>query len=167
MTVIGFDSPYPAALRQVTPTDWILLEDLIYTASKDTYVVPAGFHTDFASVPSPLQALFPRVGTYSDSVCLHDYAWRVLAPTGQIGYRDADGLLRQALKTQGVGRVRRFAMWAAVRLGALLTRRNGWRGWYKDAPLVLGISLLALPFAVPAAFGALPGLFVLWLSDRF
>jgi hypothetical protein len=58
-------------------------------------------------------------------------------------------------------------MWTAVRWGALLTRRNGWRLWWLDAPLVLGITVLALPFAVPAAVGALPGLFVLWLSDRF
>jgi hypothetical protein len=93
--------------------------------------------------------------------------WRVKAPAGEIEYRDADGILRQAMATLGVGVVRRYVMWAAVRWGALFTRKNGSKGWLKDAPMVLLISSLALPFALLTGMATVPALLVLVVTARW
>lgn len=41
-------------------------------------------------------------------------------------------------------------MWAAVRWGALL-KKGGYRGWWKDAPLVFFFTLVAAPVVLPPA----------------
>jgi hypothetical protein len=145
---VGFESPYPAAVEQTSPTGWRLLATMTYHGTRETFVIPAGQETDFASTPMTLRALFPPYGSYTAAVILHDFLWRELASAGQITYRDADGLLRQAMGTLGVPSVRRWAMWAAVRWGALCTRRGGHRDWWRDVPAVLGMTVVALPLVV-------------------
>jgi hypothetical protein len=162
----GFDSRFPAALRQTSDTGFELLAPLTYRGNHQTFTVPEGQPTDLASVPATMRALFPPYGAYTSAAILHDYLWRVVAPNGRILYRDADGILRQAMRTLGVGTVRRWTMWAAVRWGALLTRKNGRRGWWADAPAVIAITLLALPWVALAAIGSLPGIVLLVITGQ-
>lgn len=157
----GFHQEYDLAIRQVSATEFQLINPLVYVGSSEVFIVPDGQTTDLASVPAVLRALFAPYGMWTNAAVLHDYLWRVLAPHGWIRYRDADGILRQALGTLGVGTVRRYLMWAAVRWGALLSRRNGWRGWWRDAPAVVPITIAAAPFAAVAAAGAVPALLLL------
>jgi hypothetical protein len=144
----GFESSHPVAVTQVGPREWELTHELVYHGSHQTFVVPPGASTDFASVPAILTWLVPTTTGVAAAV-LHDWLWRVEAPAGRIAWRDADGLLRQALGTLGVSAPRRWVMWAAVRIGAL-TRPGGWRGWWRDAPAVLTIALPVAVLASPA-----------------
>jgi hypothetical protein len=146
----GFESPFPVAVSQVGPTEWELTAELVYHGTVQTFTVPVGQTTDFASVPSVLTWLVP-LETGVPAAVLHDYLWRRLAPAGEIAWRDADGLLRQALGTLGVPGPRRWLMFAAVRWGSLLTRRGGHKGWIKDAPAVLAVTAAGLPLAAFAA----------------
>lgn len=155
----GFESSWPVAVSQTgpRPQDWGLTHELVFRARDGrVFRVPVGQRTDFASVPSILTWLV-SVTTGIAAAILHDHFWRVLVPAGVLTYREADALLREALRTLPAGSkrhperpvptVRCWLMWAAVRWGAL-TRPGGRSGWWRDAPAVLGISLLALPFAV-------------------
>lgn len=146
--MIGFESPYPVAVSQVSPDEWELTHELIYHAREQVFQVPVGQRTDFASIPLVLTWLVPT-STGIAAAVLHDHLWRVDAPAGRISYRDADGVLRQALGSLCVPTLRRWLMWAAVRWGSLL-RSGGWCDWWRDAPAVVSITVAALPIvAIP------------------
>jgi Protein of unknown function (DUF1353) len=162
---LGFESPYPVAVSQVGPIEWELSHAMTYHGRDETFVVPAGQKTDFASVPRVLTWLVPTTTGIAAAV-LHDYLWREHAPQGLISYRDADGVLRQALGTLGVPILRRWLMWAAVRWGALLTRPGGWREWHRDAPAVLAVSVVALPIVAVPVITTLPFLALYALFER-
>lgn len=147
METIGFESPYPVEVSQ-DPAGWCLTHEMVYHGRNQTFTVPVGQTTDFASVPVALTWLVP-IETGIPAAVLHDYLWRSAIPAGLLHYRDADGILRQALGTLGVSDLRRWLMWAAVRWGSLF-RPGGAIGWWRDAPAVLAISALALPVVAPA-----------------
>lgn len=159
---IGFDSRYPVAVSQVGDTEWKLTAAMTYHGRWQTFIVPVGQTTDFASVPAALTWLVP-IETGVPAAVLHDHLWRVQVPAGKLSYPDADGILRQALGTLGVSAPRRWLMWAAVRWGAL-TRPGGRRGWAGDAAAVLGVTVLALPLVVPVVC-LLPSLAVFGLIE--
>ncbi len=84
--------------------------------------VPMGFETDFASVPRALWAVFPPDdGDTRRAAVLHDYLY--VAPN-HLGFTrsQADALFRVALKEDGAGFLKRWAMWSGVRAG-------GWLYW--------------------------------------
>jgi hypothetical protein len=146
---IGFESPYPLAISQIGPREWELTAPLTYHGTRQRFDIPIGATTDLGSNPRVAMALVTIFEVASPA--LHDRLWRhwvpltAHLPSGQrVTYRDADGLLRQALMTQGAGLLRRWIIWAGVRWGAL-TRPGGRQDWWRDAPLVLLISVLTLP----------------------
>ena len=55
-------------------------------------------------------------------------------------------------------------MWTAVRLAAL-TKPDGRKGWIRDAPQVLLVSIVALPFVLPPALLVLVGLGAFYLLE--
>ena len=137
-------------VRQHGVKDWVLVEPVTYQGQRDTFVVPADFETDFASVPRPLAWLLPRYGAYTKSAILHDYLWR----RNVVSRKDADGLFRRSMRELGVPFLRRWIMWAAVRLASRLSG------------VAIGEFLVWLLVALPAfAFVAVPGLIILiWLA---
>jgi hypothetical protein len=149
LRVVPFDSP-ALTVRRVSDELWEVLEPLVYRGRRDTFVVPAGFRTDFASVPRVVVWLIPRVGRYTLAAVLHDWLVTTGLATGAVTSRDADGLFRRVLRELGVPPVRRWLMWTGVRWGALAAppRRPG---WWLDAPRVLVLSVLAAPLVVPPA----------------
>lgn len=98
-------------VAQVDASTWALREPVVYAGNVDTFTVPAGFLTDFASVPRIFVWLLPRYGDYSKAAILHDWLLRE-AP---ISRADADGLFRRSMRELGVSLARRWMMWAAVR----------------------------------------------------
>jgi hypothetical protein len=150
-------------VRELSAADgsrWCLLEPLSYSGRRETFVVPAGFTTDFASVPQALTWLVPRYGRYTKAAILHDYLWG-LCRQGQFNWADADGLLRRAMRELDVPFLRRWLMWAAVRLAAIVTRSPSslWtQGAGSLAALVLasilGIAYVATPLVVVVVFTA-------------
>jgi Protein of unknown function (DUF1353) len=99
------------------PVFWETVEPLCYHGKNESFTVPAGFKTDFASVPRPLVWLLPRYGAYTRSAILHDY----LCKEKPVDRADADGIFRRSMRELKVPFVRRWIMWAAVRLNSHLS----------------------------------------------
>jgi hypothetical protein len=137
-------------VRRRDDSHWIVVEPLVYRGRSDTFVVPGGFPTDFASVPRVVVWLVPRFGRYTLPAILHD--WLVSEGLCQrlVSPRDADGIFRRSMRELGVPVVRRWLMWTGVRWGAL-TDPPRRRGWLLSAPGVLAITALAAPVVVPPA----------------
>ena len=77
---------------------------------------------------------------------------------------DADGVLRRAMRELGVPFMRRWIMWAAVRWGALV-KKDGMKGWWKEAPRVLLFTIVALPIVLPPAVVIVAALLVFHLVE--
>jgi hypothetical protein len=87
-----------------------------------TQTVPTGLVTDLASVPMPLWGVIASYGRQTLPAILHDATSRALADSTRpasarrAARRDADRLFRSTLRETGTGPVRRWLMWAAVRI---------------------------------------------------
>ncbi|MGV6473514.1 DUF1353 domain-containing protein [Azotobacter vinelandii] len=83
--------------------------------------VPAGFETDFASVPRwPL--IFILLGAYGHAAAtVHDW----LYAAGRLTRRDADRVFLDALRSSGIARWRAWLLWAGVRLAGRRAYRSG------------------------------------------
>jgi Protein of unknown function (DUF1353)/Transposase DDE domain group 1 len=129
---------------------WRLTEPLAYKGARDQFVVPAGFVTDFATIPGFLLWLIPRDGLHTMSAILHDWACTEGIHSGVVSPRDADGLFRRCLREAKVPLIRRWLLWAGVRAGAMANplRRPG---SLHDLPAVAAIALLAAPIVAPPA----------------
>lgn len=106
--------------------------------------------TDLATVPRPARALVPCSGLHTYPSILHD--WRcdaVNAGTSELTSREVDREFRHAMRSLGVAPLRRWVMWAGVRLGAVAstTRREDW--FQADALGVAAIVLLVAPLYLP------------------
>jgi len=80
--------------------------------------VPAGFETDFASVPRLFWRIIPPWGRYSSAAVVHDY----LYATASVTRYEADRIFLDLMKRLGVPFWKRRLMYRAVRLG-------GWASW--------------------------------------
>jgi hypothetical protein len=157
--------PGSLTVRRVDAHRWALVDDLVYQGRRDRFVVPAGFRTDFASVPRPVTWLVPRFGAYTLAAILHDWLVTEGLRTGVVTSREADGVFRRVMRESGVPVLRRWLMWTGVRWGALIGERRR-SGWVVSAPGVLAISLAAAPLVLPPALLVLPGLLVLDVAER-
>ncbi|MGY1692823.1 DUF1353 domain-containing protein [Geodermatophilus sp. SYSU D01105] len=143
---------------------WAVVDPLVYRGERDRFVVPAGFRTDFATVPRLVVWLVPRFGAYTLAAILHDWLCTEGIRSGVVTSREADGLFRRVMRESGVPVLRRWLMWCGVRWGALVDplRRPG---WLLSAPGVVAISLLAAPLVVPPAVVIAPGLLVFAVAE--
>lgn len=146
----------PVTVSRVDDVWWELVDPLTYQGRTDTWVVPPGFRTDFASVPIIGVWLIARTGAYTPAAIVHDFLVTVAVPAGLITPSDADGVFRRIAREEGVPPVRRWIMWAGVRWGALVTPARR-AGWWADAPLVAAVTVAALPVVLPAAVGIAVG----------
>ena len=143
-------------VKQIGDEKWELVEPLIYEGNKDSFLVQEGFRTDLASVPRPVVWLLPRYGRYTKAAILHDYLCEE-ARVGLFSRFDADGLFRRTMRELGVSFVRRWMMWAAVRVGA------GKDVFLRGIGQLLLVLLVALPSLALVAIPAVAILVVLVL----
>ena len=80
--------------------------------------MPAGFETDFASVPRLFWRVVPPWGRYSPAAVVHDYLYH----TGKVSRIAADRVFLELMAALGVPLWKRQVMYWAVRLG-------GWLAW--------------------------------------
>jgi hypothetical protein len=85
--------------------------------------VPAGFKTDFASVPRLFWRIIPPWGRYSAAAVVHDYLYE----TNSVDRAEADQIFLELMKRLGVPLWKRQLMYRAVRIG-------GWLPWKKYHP---------------------------------
>jgi hypothetical protein len=106
-----------------------LLRTLIYT-TKDGWAitVPAGFETDFASIPQALTWLIPARGVYNRPAMVHDFLYHyapVDSTTGRyVTQARADAILREACENCDDRFTQRWAIYLGLRVG-------GWIQWRK------------------------------------
>lgn len=143
-------------------TSFRLLEDVVYEGKCGTFTVPAGFVTDFASVPAQVSWLIPSYGKYTLAAIVHDYLCVQLNDRHRglressgddifvpASARDTDGIFRRIMRELEVPFLRRWVMWTGVRWGALANPARR-KGVAKDLPLMLLWSLLSAPVVIPA-----------------
>ena len=106
--------------------NWVTDQPLTFISTKLMLeiTVPAGFTTDFASVPWFFRRLYPKVGQYNAAAIIHDFLCRC----DSIPRKDADTVFLEAMSVLGVPAMTRHPMYAAVRVGAL---------WHKPDLLIL------------------------------
>jgi hypothetical protein len=95
-------------------TTWYLLESFLYVSDvlNDTVVVPAGFMTDFASIPREFWNLLPPWGTYGPAAIVHDYLYATQTATKE----NADLVLHEAMAASGVDHAVAEIIYKAVEL---------------------------------------------------
>lgn len=145
--------------------EWAVVGKLVYRGRRDTFVVPNGFRTDFATVPRVVVWLIPRFGRYTLPAVLHDWLSTEGIRQGKVTSREADGIFRRAMRELDVPVARRWLMWTGVRWAALTNplRRPGWA---ISAPAVLAITVLAAPIVVPPGLVILAALAVYGVVER-
>ena len=121
--------PLEIDVRDNLDGTWTLLQPLTYVASDGTnYHVPAGFVTDFGSIPEILweiPALVPNGSAADPAYVLHDYLYTLHHKgIGLMTRKQADDLLLEALAVCGVNWLRRYTIYSGVRMG-------GWAAWNK------------------------------------
>lgn len=106
-------------VQEIDDSTWRLKEDLVYKGDiVDLVYVPAGFITDFASVPR-VPFIFDVLGDIAHrSAVLHDYLYYC----GNVSRYTADRVLLEAMKVDGVAPWKRQQIFWGVRIG-------GWKAW--------------------------------------
>jgi hypothetical protein len=151
---VPFVRPLPA-LRPLGEDAYELVEPLHYvTDAGDLFTVGRPdedpYITDLATVPRPARALVPCSGLHTYPSILHDRRCDDLnAGRSALTSREVDREFRHAMRSLGVKPLRRWVMWAGVRLGAVAssTRREDW--FRADALGVLAIVVAVAPLYLP------------------
>lgn len=121
VNLIGFETA-PVVIVPLKQGDkWVLYTDLVYNDPEFGLIaIPAGFKTDFASVPR-IPLIFEMCGDMGQAAALvHDF----LYTEGHTTRAQTDKIFLNILLTTGVGKVRAYAMYAGV-------RSFGWMFWRK------------------------------------
>ena len=93
---------------------WSLTAPLVYRSDLIGLItVPAGFVTDFASVPRIPVAFLLAGDCGQETAVIHDF----LYTTHQVDRAKADAVLREALVAGSEPRWRAWLMWLGVRIG--------------------------------------------------
>jgi hypothetical protein len=162
---LGFAPGTKVKVEQIGDRRWATLDELTYVAKRRAFTVKRGFQTDFASVPRYFVWLFPASGRYTKAAILHDYLCGEPVDNDEISRGEADGIFRQAMRTLEVAFLRRWLMWAGVRIGALGTK-SGRKHWFRHSWQLLPLLLIALPVVAPPAVTILTALAVFYVMER-
>lgn len=142
-----------------------LLEDVIYESNNKVYLVPAGYETDYASIPRCVSWIYPKDGPYRKAAVVHDYLITngLVNKEFQIESNRVDEIFREAMNSiGGIPKLRQWIMWAGVRIGAIGNKHRR-KGSLKTLPKVLGIVLLASPVLLVPSLAVQLALTILWL----
>jgi hypothetical protein len=131
-------------VEPISPKLWVTHEEIRVKGDEEEFIVPAGYITDFATVPRIAVWLIPRFGVYTIAAIFHDW----LLTHSDVSSIDADNLFRRCLRDLGVPPYRRNLMWTGVRWAAGFSRKRR-AGWWRTMPAMLGWSALFLSTIVP------------------
>lgn len=146
--------PYePPQLRYTYLGKYVLTEDFVVMVGGRQFIVPVGAVTDLASTPRFLWILLPPTDIYEAAAVAHDWWCSDGISRGELTSREADAFFRDMVGEAGVGRVKRWCMWAGVRIAAPFSSKRRPSGFIKDAPAVLGIGALTGTVTVVAVYG--------------
>ena len=101
-------------LEYIDGHNWKVVDEFIYQTDVDHLSrihVPAGFLTDFASVPKVFWNIMAPTGMYGKAAVIHDYLYRT---PKQASKADADNVFAEAMQALGVGWWTRNIMYQGV-----------------------------------------------------
>lgn len=104
----------PLELEYIDGHNWRVTAAFDYHTDVDlvhVVHVPAGFVTDFASVPRALWNIFSPAGSYGRAAVVHDYLYRT---PGIATKAEADAIFREAMEASGTGWWTRHTLYLAV-----------------------------------------------------
>jgi hypothetical protein len=104
----------PLILKYLDGCHWELDRNFSYHHTIMAIAVPAGFVTDFASIPRFFWRILPPTGKYGKAAVVHDFIYRT--PGVPLTRAEADQVFCDAMEDLGVGRVTRNVMFRAVRV---------------------------------------------------
>lgn len=153
---MGFPNGTDINLRRYSDVEWQLTCDLVYRGKRDTFTVPAGFRTDFASVPRAAVWLIPKFGRWTLAAIVHDLLCVGLArahrggPAPLADARETDRIFARIMRELGVPLLLRWLMWTGVRYGALFNPARR-AGWWRDLGRLIPLTLLGIVLVGPPA----------------
>lgn len=106
------------------PWRWVLLAPVeVILSNGDLIAIPAGYRTDFASVPRLLRGIVATAGNHNLAVLIHDWLYdnRYTVTNGKDWKEDrlfADREMLHWLRRCGVSNIKAYTMYYAVRIGA-------------------------------------------------
>jgi hypothetical protein len=103
---------------------WRLIQPLVvrFGEGADSLVIPAGFVTDFATIPPMFQRLVSKLGPHIRPAIIHDYLYWIQA----CSRHEADVIFSKTMKDMGTSWFTRKAMYFAV-------ANFGRKAWYENA----------------------------------
>jgi hypothetical protein len=121
--IIEYGFTTPLISEYITDDNWYIHEPLVYVSQyvipNKTFTLPAGFYTDFASIPEIFRNIISKYGKHARASALHDYLYYC----GFLGCRSlCDLLFNEAMVSEKEKDVIRVAVYNAVKLG-------GWKAW--------------------------------------
>lgn len=109
----------PLVVQEIDDDKWKLKEDLVYRGDIVGLVyIPAGFVTDFASVPRLPLAYWVAGNTAHEAAVVHDFLYQTHPCTKS----QADRTFREAMAITGIPAWKKNIMYLAVVIG-------GWSAW--------------------------------------
>ncbi len=104
---------------------WTLTEPMPVLVDEGRFTIPRGFKSDLASIPRFLRIL-PGFDCYECGIVgpvVHDAIYQgIVGRDLNIGRKRADRIMHTLMRCDGVGAIRAFVVWAAV-------RGFGWWAW--------------------------------------
>ncbi len=118
--------PYPLVLKCISKEKSrfrfeVYEKPFCYVTDKGEIIrIPVGFKTDFASVPTAFSWLVSRTGIYNEATVVHDYLCYEANKVEddrlrKAARKKADKLFLEAMKSLGVGTLKRGIMYRGVR----------------------------------------------------
>ena len=104
----NFDDPLD--VRYLNGRVWKLLTAFDYHGPYGVLTAPAGFITNFASIPRPLWPLLPPTGRYGKAAVIHDYCYQ----THCVSKAHADDTFAAAMRDLGVNPVTLWILYEGV-----------------------------------------------------
>lgn len=113
----------PLNVKAIDDERWELTTSLVYKSDLlgKTITVPAGFITDFASVPRLPLAYWLMGGVATKAAVIHDFLYRL----GDVSRKDADKVFAEAMEATGIPAWRRGPMWLGVRIFGRSSYKGG------------------------------------------
>jgi len=108
---------------------WEIQETFVYyigSLDSDSFIeVPAGFQTDFATIPKAFWSIFPPTGKYTKAAVVHDYLTAnkgeiiMIIMNGEVrlfSKKESDLIFLEAMSVLGVSHTIRKMMYYTVRV---------------------------------------------------
>lgn len=102
------------------PDRWVVTQPIHYQTLIGEITIPAGYVTDFASVPTLLWGIFPPIGRHNRGSVLHDYWYDNRLGETELGPELARRLAdleywHRLTAVEPHNRIRNWLMWKACR----------------------------------------------------